>query len=268
MKSKYSIWSYALSAAVVACFGLGFSNYAGAKEKLKYTEVYPDGQLSVYEGEEITVVPGNLAGAENDITIPGVPGSGRPPRGGTPGPGDGPIPLPGPGAGPGETDHVKEIEKIINLGEKIWKIIEANRPVVDSPTKSASALPNTVKSGIELENWQLPKARAYRISYTNWYGLTVVDYTFRIVYTYGGSLDGTGKYLNNISVVPSNLEVSWGYSFKSEVEVADPVNLGTKTNPVAGVELRVIWKVDTVMKHQTKSLDLFIEGDGKMTVMN
>lgn len=154
------------------------------------------------------------------------------------------------------------IEKI---GTRIWKLVEANRPVVHVESKVANALPRNVSCWMDLENWKTPKVYRYNVKYTNLFGADVVNFTFRVIYTYGASYEGRGKYLSNVSVHPAELDVLWGYTFNSKIEVQRIVNLGTKEEPVAGMEMKLIWQVSTPIKDSQQSKIFFITGAGEVS---
>lgn len=155
-----------------------------------------------------------------------------------------------------------DLSQIIAVGEKVWKVIEANKPVVNVKTDTVSALPKGIRCWNELEKWQAPKTKSYEVVYKNYFGWEVVHFRFRLQYTYGGGKEGVGKYLANVTVLPAELNVLWGYTFNAEVEVMPAVNLGSKADPMAGLEINVKWAVNTVVKDSRNSFHLFVQGDG------
>ncbi|MCB0393289.1 MAG: hypothetical protein KDD25_01945 [Bdellovibrionales bacterium] len=159
------------------------------------------------------------------------------------------------------------IDEIINIGTKVWTLIEKNRPVVSSQLASASAMPAGIKCWQTLENWSAPKAKSYRYSYKNLFGVTVIDFEFKVVYSYGGQLDGKGKYLTNVQVLPTHVEVAWGYTFNAVAKIQAPINLGNGVNPVAGLESQMTWTIDTVVKHLDQSQPVFVTGNGEITTL-
>jgi hypothetical protein len=161
-----------------------------------------------------------------------------------------------------------DLGQIINVGEQVWKIIEAGKPVVTVKTPVAFALPRGLKCWNELENWQPTHTQTYEAAYKNGFGMEVVKFRFRLQYTAGGGLQGKGHYLANVSVLPAELNVLWGYTFDADVQVAQPVNLGTLDNPTAGLELNVNWNLKTVVKESRNSLHYFVQGDGQVLTAN
>lgn len=174
----------------------------------------------------------------------------------------GPInPTPGPVVVTPPTGEI-DLGTIISLGEKIWSIIEKNKPVVTQNYSAVSAVPQGIKTWEELQGWSEPVIRLYKLAYTNKFNQHVVDFNFRVAYTFGGNYDGKGKYLSRVEIDPSILNVMWGYKFNASGEALNIVNVGTKDAPMAAMEIRLNWSVDTVLKHMQQSVRFYIRGDG------
>lgn len=159
------------------------------------------------------------------------------------------------------------LDKIINMGKKIWAIVEANKPVVNVATDYANALPFGVNGWENLATWREPVVREYRASFRNLYGTNVVDFTFRVMFTPGGSVGGHGLYLANATVLPAHLAVAWGYKFNAQMSIAGVMNAGSTADPVAAMQLQLHWSVDTVMKHEQRTENFYVKGDGTYKVM-
>jgi hypothetical protein len=140
------------------------------------------------------------------------------------------------------------IEKIINLGQKIWKIIEDNQAVSEVQHKYANALPAGVRGPEELDGFSPMQHRSYRMYGKNWYGMTVYDVTYTLVHRYGGSYQGRGKYLDGVTVLPNHVSTLWGYTLSMGVDNVSTVNVGTRENPVGSIMMQMTFKVGTVIK--------------------
>jgi hypothetical protein len=154
------------------------------------------------------------------------------------------------------------LDKIIAMGDKVWKIIEKNKPVVNQTYETVSAVPQGIKEWQQLTGWSMPQVRVYKMDYKNFYGMSVVTFSYRVAYTYGGSVNGKGKYLASVTAEPAVLNVAWGYKFNVAGQVLNVANAGTTEDPMAGIELRLDWSVDTVMKHMQESTRFYVRGDG------
>ncbi len=167
-----------------------------------------------------------------------------------------PISVPTPSAGgPG-------LGEIINIGLKVWKIIEQNQPVVNLNLQRASALPAGLRDWSEMEGWSDIQVREYQVSYINGFKKEVVKLNMLLTYSYGGKYNGSGQYLSQVGVLIKDLEVSWGFTVSGEVEVANLVNIGTRENPHALMELDIKWSVHSVMKHIQEGINFLVKGNG------
>ncbi|MGE5087372.1 MAG: hypothetical protein ACM3MG_13795 [Bacillota bacterium] len=160
------------------------------------------------------------------------------------------------------------VDQIINIGKAIWKIVEDGKPAVTKNINTASALPRGVSCWTDLSGWSRPFYKTFLVQYENAYGMKVVDFRYRLIYMAGGNVDGVGKYITNATFVISKLNVSWGYTFNATVEVPSVFNLGTKANPLAGMQMNMHWTVDTTVHHEEVTQSYFISGDGSLVQMN
>ena len=188
---------------------------------------------------------------------PGFPGPGWPGGGGN-------------GGYPGWPDNGNStiLDKIVNYGSKVWAFIIDNAPKANVTTVQANALPAAMENWADLECWSEPTSRSYRVVYSNKLGVDVVDYTFKISYTYGGTVGGTGRYLNGVQVLPKHVGVKLFWSLDAEAQVPQVFNMGTKTHPIAGLEALIRWKVKSPLTYDEKTENYFVRGDGGVKKVN
>lgn len=158
-----------------------------------------------------------------------------------------------------------DVKKWVTLGEKLWELIRNNQPVANVTTQTVSILPRDKPDWSEMETWKGPAAQTYTIQAKNLYGATVVSHTYTVAFNYGGSFRGHGKFLANATIIPTNVDVSWGFKLASSVEVGTPVNTGTLESPVPGVDLQLKWQMDSILKHLEGRNQFFVRGDGSVT---
>lgn len=156
------------------------------------------------------------------------------------------------------------IDKIVNLGKKVWALVETGRPVVNVQTYTANALPAGLQCWSDLTGWQIPQSKVYRVQYENAYGMNVVDFAYRLTFTAGGSLNGQGKYITNATIMPADMNISWGFKFNAQAEVPSVFNTGSKEQPVAGMQMVMKWDVKTVMSHIEQAETFYVGGDNMM----
>lgn len=153
---------------------------------------------------------------------------------------------------------------IVNTGEKIWKIVVDNKPVVDVKTQYATALPKGSRGWADIGGWQPPAGQIYELTAKNAFGMKMIDVRYQVLRTYGGSYQGKGKYLTAVTVEPLLVEVGWGYRFSMAASVAASsiVNVGTASDPVAAMTAALSWRISTPIKDSQGQSLYFLQGDG------
>lgn len=176
-----------------------------------------------------------------------------------------PTDIPSPkGGGGGIGDTIPVLDQMINLGQKIWKIIADNKPVVDVKTQYATALPKGLTGWQDIGGWHPPVGTIYEMEAKNAYGMRMIHLRYQVLRTYGGSYQGKGKYLTAVTVEPLLVETGWGYHFSMDASVPDSsiVNVGTSQDPVAGMMATLNWHISTVIKDAQGQGLYFLQGDG------
>lgn len=168
----------------------------------------------------------------------------------------------------GKLDKVEVIvDKIINIGTKIWNVLEKGKPVANYKQQKATAVPQNITAWQQLEGWNNPKSKFYEISYKNLYGVTVAKLVYKIIYLSGGSYKGQGKYIGYVSVEPQEFTTAYLYTFNVQAQVESVYNKGTSENPLAGMIININWTVSTILKKETQSYSYHIDGLGNFSAL-
>ncbi|HBB66878.1 MAG: hypothetical protein A2X28_10230 [Elusimicrobia bacterium GWA2_56_46] len=156
------------------------------------------------------------------------------------------------------------IDQIINIASKVWNIIQQNAPVVNINTQYAAAVPQGITSWNQLSEWKKPKSYIYGFRAKNLYGMSVVDVKYKVIFTPGGKYQGKGRYLTGVTVVPTKVNVSWGYRFSLAAQVPDStvINEGSGEDPLASLQLKTAWRISTAIKSFDGASVYYIRGDG------
>lgn len=154
--------------------------------------------------------------------------------------------------------------QMIVIGEKIIELIKEGKPVVNIKRDAVSVVPMGIQSWQQLAGWQVPVTKAYNLSVKNGFGSKVVDVRLKVSGMWGGSVDGRGKFLANVQIVPVAVKVLWGWSLDLWSENREPVNAGTVADPVAGLGFDIRYKAGTVLNELNGTQDYYITGDGKI----
>lgn len=168
----------------------------------------------------------------------------------------------------GQLDKVEIIvDKIINIGTKIWNVLEKGKPVANYSQQKATAVPQNITAWQQLQGWSNPKSKYYEISYKNLYGITVAKLVYKIIYLTGGSYKGQGKYIGYVSVEPQEFTTAYLYTFNVQAQVESVYNKNTSENPIAGLILNINWTVSTILKKETQSYSYHIDGLGNFQAL-
>ena len=159
---------------------------------------------------------------------------------------------------------IDALDKIVNLFEKIWNIIEKNQPVVNITTNYANAVPFGTSHWSQLQGGSRPGRKKYSFSMKNGFGSEVVKVVYQVHYTYAGNFQGKGKFLTGVTVEPLNVTAAWGYkvTLVSEVPDSTVTNIGTHTDPVAAMQVQLKWTVHTAVKDISSKAIYYVQGDG------
>lgn len=158
-------------------------------------------------------------------------------------------------------------DQIIAFGERVYAIVKKGKPVVNTSWAPVSVLPRQAGKTIEamdLDNWSYPKSRKYKVTYVNGFNMNVVEFTYNVNFSYGGSYNGKGRYITGAQIVPEYVSVAWGYEFDASMKVVSIINRGTKNSPVAGATLQLSYNVATIIQEDRNNVSYFIQGDGQI----
>jgi len=150
------------------------------------------------------------------------------------------------------------------IGEKVIKIIQAGKPVGNVKRDAVHVLPEGLNSWNQLGGWKAPATKVFSLTAKNYMGITVVDLRLKVSMNYGGSVDGRGRYLANVLVVPTSVYVLWGFNCDVWTEHHDPVNLGTRSSAVAGLGFDIRYRYGSALSEQIGTQDYFVSATGEI----
>lgn len=136
------------------------------------------------------------------------------------------------------------IDEIVNTGKSVWKVIQDGKPVATIKSATANALPRGATVS-DLSGFSSLQKRSLRYCGINKLNQKVYDITYTLVHRYGGSYQGKGKYLADVSIVASAAMDKWGWHLNSESRNISIMNHGTSANPIAGAVMELKLGVST-----------------------
>lgn len=159
------------------------------------------------------------------------------------------------------------LDQIMSVGKEAWTVVDAGRPVANIKTDVFHALPQGAQDWTQFSKWSAPESKEFEIAYENPFGVEVVRFSWRVQYTAGGSLEGIGRYLANISIIPAEVYVAWGFTLDADAGMNSITNAGTSTDPMAATEVFLHLKATSVVSHWEQTTSYYIRGDGQFKEM-
>lgn len=168
---------------------------------------------------------------------------------------------------------IEVIDKLMAIGERVWKIVDSGRPVLHDSgvTPSVSILPRKMADSgslYEMYGWREPIIKTYKVAYKNLYGINVVDFTFSVMMQFGGTDGKGGVYISGLSIVPDSIYVAWGWSFDATTRLINISNRGTAANPVAAAVMELGYTVGSPLNTVAKKVRFFVDANGKVSMLN
>ncbi|GIQ82664.1 hypothetical protein KIPB_003837 [Kipferlia bialata] len=177
--------------------------------------------------------------------------------------------------------EVNDLADLVNIGESSWTLVhDGFRKSYNYDVECAYIVPQGIDEYHELVNWSQNKTLYYTSDWTDSHGKKVLTFDYNVMFTPEGMYcrdgeygeiceDGKGHYLAHVTIAPVHVWHASLWSFDVEVSLpAKPVNLGSNSDPIAGVEIQM--RVDTYYQDQntgTYSYSWFVQGDGHWKAM-
>jgi hypothetical protein len=179
-----------------------------------------------------------------------------------------PMPMPLPGPASKVMAWVQVADAIVGLAERVYTLVEKGRPKVAVNVTPVSVLPmaseKTFYSAQSLSGWSMPTARKYKMTYTNGFNMNVVSFTYMVIFSHGGNLEGLGDYITSARIVPTDISVSYGFSLKANFKLQGVQNHGTRDIPIAGAIIELNYAVSSMVKHIESNDNFHITGQGQI----
>lgn len=160
-----------------------------------------------------------------------------------------------------------DIGDLINIGKEVWEILKAGKASVNIETDVATAIPAGLHCWRDLENFSAPQVQTKVVVINNILRSPVVTFTYKVLWLPGGSFKGQGKYIGYATVVPADVQVSWGWKLNAKVTVPTIFNMGSKASPVAGMNLIMSYRADSAISTVEQAQTFYVDGVGQYREM-
>jgi hypothetical protein len=182
------------------------------------------------------------------------------------------------GSGYGDKpDHIEQAGRIIQagrdvvaLGDAIYELLKKNAPVIRTDYAPISVVPrdpNDKSNAVDIwdmEGFSMPVEKRYQTRITDKVGKEAVIFDYKLMYSYGGSYNGKGKFLTGITIVPGNIVAKRGWTVDSSMKLSGIMNHGTKDDPIAGAIITIKYNISSLGRATERNDTIHIMGNGKM----
>ncbi len=177
---------------------------------------------------------------------------------------------PNSGFDPSQVGRVISVAKdFVALGESIYELVKKGRPTNTTSYNAISVVPKDPMtkeaiSPFDLEGFSVPEERSFTAIVKNGFDQVVVKFDYQLVYSYGGSFEGNGKYLTGVMVVPKSVHTSFGWDFNATMKLDAIMNHGSKANPVAGALVTIKYQMNSWTSSFERNDTLHVTGAGQV----
>lgn len=173
-----------------------------------------------------------------------------------------------------EVDKIERAGKIIAtakefvaLGEAVYELVKKGKPNNVTTYAPVSVVPTNPETKqpvdvFDLEGFGIPTQKKFTAKLTNGAGLVVISFDYMVVYSYGGSYNGKGKWISSASIIPVAVRTSFGWDFNAEMKVSGIMNHGSKADPVAGLILTVKYSMKSWSSAYERNDTIHMTGKG------
>lgn len=169
-----------------------------------------------------------------------------------------------------QTGKVIQVARdMVALGEAVYDLVKKGRPSNITEYAPISVVPRDpttkeILDPFELEGFSMPVEKNYVAKIVNGVGKEVVTFSYKVLFSYGGSYNGIGKYLTNVIIVPGSIRTSYGWDFNATMKLSGIMNHGSKANPVAGIMVTVKYQMNSWSAAFERNDTIHITGNGEI----
>ena len=164
---------------------------------------------------------------------------------------------------------IQTARDLVALGEAFYELVKKGRPSNVTEFAPISVVPRNAQTKeyvdpFDLEGFSMPVERSFIAKVKNGTGSEVVNFNYKVIYSFGGSYDGKGKYLTNVMVVPGAVRTSYGWDFNAKMSLSGVMNHGTRENPVAGAMVNIKYQMNSWSAAFERNDTIHVTGAGEM----
>lgn len=174
------------------------------------------------------------------------------------------------------TDRVGKVistaSSAVALGEQIYTLVTRGKPSNTTEYAPISIVPKDpmtkeVVSPFDMEGCSMPVTKKFKTSMATG-GIDVVVFEYMVVYVYGCSYEGNGKYIQSAIVQPVSVKTGYGWDFNASMKLSGMMNHGTKASPVVGALLTMKYSMNSWRTAFERNDTIHITGKGELKTLS
>lgn len=165
------------------------------------------------------------------------------------------------------------LKDIVALGESVYELIKKGKPTNTTEYAPISIVPKDLSTNapvdpFELENFSMPIEKKYTTVIKNGLGKRVVTIEYMVIFSYGGSYNGAGKYITAAQIVPTSIDTAFMWDVNATMKLGGIMNHGTKDSPIAGAILGIKYQMSSWGNAFERNDMIHITGNGQIKATN
>ncbi len=139
---------------------------------------------------------------------------------------------------------------LVALGQDIYALVQKGKPTNTTDFAPIAIVPRDpiskeAVSPFDMENCSMPATKKYVTTIKNSTGGEGVRFEYMVVFTYGCSYNGNGKFIQSAMVQPVSVKTAYGWDFSASMKLANILNYGSKDQPVAGAMITIKYSMNS-----------------------
>lgn len=174
--------------------------------------------------------------------------------------------------GMGAFDRVGQVLSVaqtaVALGEGVYTLAQHGKPSNTTEYAPISIVPRDpiskeIVQPFDMEDCSMPVKKTFRSVMTTG-GVEVVKFEYMVIYVYGCSYEGVGKYIQAALIQPLSVKTGYGWDFTATMKLSGMMNHGKKADPIAGALLTIKYTMNSWRTAYERNDTVHIRGDGQL----
>jgi hypothetical protein len=161
-------------------------------------------------------------------------------------------------------------KELVALGESIYTLVQKGKPNITTDFSPINVVPKDATTRqpvdpMDLEGSSDPVRRQYVMTVKNVLGHTLVSFKYKLIFSYGATYDGRGRYVQNAMIIPVDIWVIYGWDVNASMKLLGITNKGTRENPVASAHMAIRFNARSVLTNIDSTDEISVDGLGRIS---